>query len=410
MGTPRKPKEPQTEEVLEVDSAGETDDLLQHAQEDDGPECSDSHVQEDSDENDEIEDCPSQAMLGTPLYKLEQEYDRSMQMNLEDLDLKPAVYIQEGSELMSQLCDELAMIPELNDLSPECDITQADVGEPGRTTPDEDRKLRTVQEYHRTIFLGDGNAAPAPARGVVCDLDVGDANPVALRPSSIAPHLMRKVYELLKKLLKTNLIENSGSPWASPIVIVLKKNGDIRMCIDYRVVNGFIKLSNYPLPLIDDLLIGVETAMWFMSLDMASGFWAVTMTERAKLISAFVCPFGHFQWVRMPFGLENAPLIYQAVINICLWGFARLPPEEEKVVDPDMLVFLGLDVKERGGGSEREKSGSKVALLEHHGEPAQKFDKLTILYLSHEISAERLRATPKIAKGVQNLPFPKTLK
>jgi hypothetical protein len=152
---------------------------------------------------------------------------------------------------------------------------------------------------------------------------------------------MLKVYELLKKLLETKLIENSDSPWASPIVIVLKKNGvDIRMCIDYRIVNGFIKLSNYPLPLIDDLLIGFERAMWFMSLDMASGFWAVTMTERAKLISAFVCPFGHFQWVRMPFGLKNAPLIYQAVINNCLWGFVRLPPEEEKLVDPDVLDFL----------------------------------------------------------------------
>ncbi|GMG16107.1 unnamed protein product [Phytophthora fragariaefolia] len=166
-------QEPQTEEVLEVDSAGETDGLRERAEKDDGPECSDSHVQEDSGENNEIEDCPSQAMLGTPLYKLEQEYARCMRVNLRDLDLEPAVYIQEGSELIPQLCDDLAMIPELNHLSPECDITQADVGEPGRTTPDEDRNLRTVLEYHRKIFLGDGNAAPAPARGVVCDLDVG---------------------------------------------------------------------------------------------------------------------------------------------------------------------------------------------------------------------------------------------
>ncbi|POM61407.1 reverse transcriptase [Phytophthora palmivora] len=130
---------------------------------------------------------------------------------------------------------------------------------------------------------------------------------------SIAPHLWTKVYELLKKLLENELIETSTSPWASPIVIVLKKNGvDIRMCIDYRVVNGFIKLSHYPLPLIDDLLIGFESAMWFMSLDMASGFWAIKMTERAKLISAFVCPYGHYQW-------------------------------EEAEVDQDVLDFLGLN-------------------------------------------------------------------
>ncbi|GMF19197.1 unnamed protein product [Phytophthora fragariaefolia] len=141
-------------------------------------------------------------------------------------------------------------------------------------------------------------------------------------------------------------------------MIVLKKNGvDIRMCIDYRVVNEFIQLSNYPLPLVDDLLTGFESAMWFMSLDMASGFWAIRMTERAKLISAFVCPFGHFQWVRMPFGPKNAPLVYQAVINNCLWGFVRLSPEEEAEVDQDVLAFLGLYL------SKREESGSQVCPL-----------------------------------------------
>ncbi|GMG18130.1 unnamed protein product [Phytophthora fragariaefolia] len=278
----------------------------------------------DEDSQEVVEAEPSTGMssdrLQLPVRKLEEAYERCMQMSAEELSLEPAVYIHEGSELLAQLRDELAMLPELQELSPECDISKADVGEPGRTTPAEEEKLRTRLRYHHRIFLGDGNAAPAPAQGMWCDLDVGDAKPVAQRPRSIVPHLAIKVYELLKKLLETGLIEHSGSPWASPIVIVLKKNGvDIRMCIDYRVVNGFIQLSNYPLPLIDDLLIGFERAMWFMSLDMASGFWAIRMTERAKLISAFVSPFGHFQWVRMPFGLKNAPLVYQAVINNCLW-------------------------------------------------------------------------------------------
>ncbi|KAE9062014.1 hypothetical protein PF007_g30060 [Phytophthora fragariae] len=187
------------------------------------------------------------------------------------------------------------ILPELLDQSPECDITQADVGEPGLSTDIQDHKLKGILEHHRKFFLGDGNAAPAPARGVVCDLDVGDARPVAQRPRSITPHIMIKVYELLKNLLETGLVEHSESHWASPIVIVLKKNGiDVRMCIDYRVVNSFIRLSNCPLPLIDDLLVGFEGAMWFMSLDMASGFWVIRMTERAKLVSAYVCPFGHF--------------------------------------------------------------------------------------------------------------------
>ncbi|GMF39980.1 unnamed protein product [Phytophthora fragariaefolia] len=210
--------------------------------------------------------------------------------------------------------------------------------------------------------------------------------------STSALHLVIKVYELLKKLLETGLIEHSGSPWASPIVIVLKKNRmDIRMCIDYRVVNGFIQLSNYSLPLIDDLLIGFESAMWFMSLDMVSGFWAIRMTERAKLISAFVWPFGHFQWVRMPFGLKNAPLVYQAVINNCLWGFVRLSPEEEAEIDQDALEFLGLDP------SKREESGSQVSALT---------DTVTI-YPKEYPSSGQHGSGPGT---VQDLPFPKTLK
>ncbi|GMF35728.1 unnamed protein product [Phytophthora fragariaefolia] len=214
-----------------------------------------------------------------------------------------------------------------------------------------------------------------------------------------------------------------------------------------------------PLPVIDDLLTGFESAMWFMGLDMASSFWAIRMTERAKLISAFVCPFGHFQWVRMPFGLKNAPLVYQALINNCLWGFVRLSPEEEAEVDQDVVEFLGLDP------SRREESGIQVSALTDtvtvfqrnipapvimgpvlgrssyiddiaHGAPTwdqlcddldallfrlrywnisvslpkNEFGKLYIPYLSHEISAEGIRAVPKIAKGVQDVPFPKTLK
>ncbi|KAE9277199.1 hypothetical protein PR003_g28853, partial [Phytophthora rubi] len=198
--------------------------------------------------------------------------------------------------------------------------------------------------------------------------------------------------------------------------------------------------------------------MWFMSLDMASGFWAICTTERAKLISAFVCPFGHFQWVRMPFELKNAPLVYQEVINNCLSGFVRLPPGEEAEVDQDVLDFLQLEWP--GGVSELESPSSDGYyhdIPEEHSDafahgtsprtqflyddishgafswgllcedlnkllfrlrywnisvslPKSEFGKRSIPYLSHEISAEGIRATPKIAKGVQDLSFPNTLK
>ncbi|GMF44919.1 unnamed protein product [Phytophthora fragariaefolia] len=116
----------------------------------------------------------------------------------------------------------------------------------------------------------------------------------------------------------------------------MKKNGKyIRLCIDYRVVNQLIKLLNYPLPLIDKFMSNFAATMWFMMLDMASRFWAVPMTARAKLISAFIYPLGHFQWRQMPCGLKNAPLIYQQLLDICVLAFVRLSPAEESQVDPD---------------------------------------------------------------------------
>ncbi|POM71317.1 Reverse transcriptase [Phytophthora palmivora] len=162
----------------------------------------------------------------TPLERLEEDYIRCMRVSAEELEQEPAVYIHEGSDMMSQLKDQLAMLPELQDLSPRCDISKADVGEPGVTTEVQERQLKEILKRHRSIFLGDGNAAPAPARGVVCDLDVGDAKPVAQRPRSVAPQVAIRVYELLRKLLETKLIDHSESPWASPIVIVLKKKRD----------------------------------------------------------------------------------------------------------------------------------------------------------------------------------------
>ncbi|OWZ11452.1 LOW QUALITY PROTEIN: Eukaryotic/viral aspartic protease [Phytophthora megakarya] len=134
----------------------------------------------------------------TPLEKLEMEYERCTRVvSEEDLDLEPGVYIHEGSEILAQLRDQLVMLPEWSELNPECDIDQADVG--GKTSPEDESRIRAILKRHRKIFLGDGNAAPAPARGVVCDPDLGNAKPIALRSRSIGPHVAVKLYERLKK-------------------------------------------------------------------------------------------------------------------------------------------------------------------------------------------------------------------
>ncbi|OWZ06095.1 hypothetical protein PHMEG_00021699, partial [Phytophthora megakarya] len=93
---------------------------------------------------------------------------------------------------------------------------------------------------------------------------------------------------------------------------MLKKNGvDIRLCIDDKQVNAVTIIMEYAMPLVDALLTDMEAYLWFCSLDAASGFWAVMVTERARKVSAFVCALGHFELRRMAFSLKDAPMIYQ---------------------------------------------------------------------------------------------------
>ncbi|POM65384.1 Reverse transcriptase, partial [Phytophthora palmivora] len=148
--------------------------------------------------------------------------------------------------------------------------------------------------------------------------------PIKQRARRTPLRFLGKLYELLKGLLRAGLITFSDSPCASPIVVVLKKNGvDIRLCIDYKMVNAITAIMEYAMPLVDDLLTDMESYLWFCSLDAASGFWAIMMTQRTRKISAFVCALGHFEWLRIPFGLKNAPMIYQRMIDNALWGFVQ---------------------------------------------------------------------------------------
>ncbi|KAJ0390755.1 hypothetical protein P43SY_011124 [Pythium insidiosum] len=199
-------------------------------------------------------------------------------------------YYHEGTDhlLLHKLRSQLAVLPDLVVNDEPADISKADVGEQDENSPEEVERVREILRKHRAAFLGSGNAVPPPARGVVCDIEVpAGTKPISQRARRIPVHLLEKVYELIKKLLEAGIIEYSDSEWASPVVIVMKKNGlDIRLCIDYRLVNQLITLMSYPLPLIDEMLDNFDKAMWFLSLDMASGFWAISMTRRAQHISA----------------------------------------------------------------------------------------------------------------------------
>ena len=116
-------------------------------------------------------------------------------------------------------------------------------------------------------------------------------------------------------MLEQNVIQPSNSPWASSVVLVWKKNGSLRFCVDYRGLNSVTKPDRFPLPRIDDMLDQLGEMKHFSTLDLASGYWQVCMSRTAREKTAFVMQQGLFEFRVMPFGLMNAPAVFQHLMQ-----------------------------------------------------------------------------------------------
>lgn len=116
-------------------------------------------------------------------------------------------------------------------------------------------------------------------------------------------------------MLDSHVIRESGSPYASPIMLVKKKDGSLRMCVDYRQLNARTRKDAYPLPRIEESLDAMTEAKWFLTLDLASGYNQVPVVETDRFKTAFCIPFGLFEFSRMPFGLCNAPSTFQRLME-----------------------------------------------------------------------------------------------
>ncbi len=148
-----------------------------------------------------------------------------------------------------------------------------------------------------------------------------DTNPVYI-PSYRLPHSQRAVVDgLVKDMLKEGVIQESTSPWSSPLFLVPKRDGSWRPVVAFRGVNEVTVSDHYPLSLLSDLLqsLGRNNTV-FTSLDLLSGYWQIPLDKRSREISAFSIISGHFEFVRMPFRLKNAPLTFQRMINNLLAG------------------------------------------------------------------------------------------
>lgn len=151
-------------------------------------------------------------------------------------------------------------------------------------------------------------------------MDTGDAHPIKQKAYR-TPHLKRQIIDKqIDEMLEAGVIVPSASPWASPITLVPKKDGGTRFCVDYRKVNAVTRRDSYPLPLIQDIFDQLEGATLFSTLDLKTGFWQIPIEKSSQDKTAFTCYRGLFNFTRMPFGVVNAPSIFQRTMDRVLHG------------------------------------------------------------------------------------------
>ena len=139
----------------------------------------------------------------------------------------------------------------------------------------------------------------------------------------------------LDKMVADKIVTPVTEPtaWVSSVLVVPKKDGSVRICLDPKDLNTAIKRSHYPLPTVEDVTSRLTNAKVFSVLDAKSGFWQVKLTENASYLTTFSTPFGRFRWLRMPFGISSAPEIWQRKMHEAIEGLQGV-----KVIADDFLV------------------------------------------------------------------------
>ncbi|KAK7918879.1 hypothetical protein WMY93_010163 [Mugilogobius chulae] len=243
------------------------------------------------------------------------------------------------------------------------------------------------------------------AKDVEHKIRLSDSTPFRERSRRLAPADIDDVRRHLQQLLEAGILKESRSPYASPIVVVRKKNGSIRICIDYRTLNSRTIPDQYTIPRIDDALDCLTGSKWFSVLDLRSGYYQIAMSEEDKEKTAFICPLGFYQFERMPQGITGAPATFQRLMEKAVGDMHLL----QVIVYLDDIIVFGKTLEEH-----EQRLLKVLDRLEEYGLKVSidkcQFCQSQVKYVGHIVSEAGIATDPEKVAVVKNWPEPTDLK
>lgn len=256
-----------------------------------------------------------------------------------------------------------------------------------------------IKRFHDVFALTENDVGNTDV--VQHTINTGNVKPIRTAPRRL-PHCHQQEAESqLEWLLENKIVRPSSSPWSSPIVLVKKKNGAMRMCVDYRRLNAVTTKDTFPLPRMDETLDSLANCTIFSTLDLYSGYHQVSLAEEDVAKSAFSTHKGLYEYLRMPFGLCSAPATFQRLMSVVLNGMIG----DQCFVYLDDIIVLGKTFAEHLSNLERVFSRLREAGLRLKPTKCH-FLKQEVQFLGHLVSGHGVRADPRKVADILSWPSP----
>ena len=235
-------------------------------------------------------------------------------------------------------------------------------------------------------------------------IDVGSARPIKQSPRQIPLAKREEARQEVIKMQRQGIIEPSYGPWSSPTVLVRKKDGSTRFCVDYRRLNDVTKKDSHPLPRIDTILDSLAGAQWFSTLYLKSGYWQVALDPADREKSAFCLDGGLWQFTVMPFGLCNAPATFERLMERVMRGLVG----KGVLIYLDDIIVYAPTVMGQLRLMEEVFNRLKTAGLKLNPSKCQLFCQETT-FLGHVVSKDGIYTDPRKITDLETWPRPQTV-